>query len=355
MLGKKKRSIVFKELCTLINSVIGISQTALTMLRLKNLTVTELLDEDNSDCYIMQGTWNRETAQTMKNLKGNARSLRIYREHVKECYDEVFLKDEYDDQFSGLLFFIGGHIQGQASHFKTRIEPLPIHADQLFNVGEDGDNCCCKMEINATHPKFVKSIEAIYKAIITEENGGLRQLVSPYNLSVSEVPLPPSLRSELVTATARKAERAQLSAKITNILFDGEGLQDLNAFWDKSTPDAEVAAMYNLVNMSAELNEAATEETNAAEAAAAVLADAEVTKSASNIAALAAEAATKKTKIAEDEAAAKHVQEKAAAAAILADAEVTKAADIAKAAEDEATAKLVQEKAAAAAVLADAE
>eukprot|EP00978_Attheya_sp_CCMP212_P039611 scaffold207578_cov67-Attheya_sp.AAC.1 len=388
MLGEKKRSVVFKELCTLINSIIGISHIALPIIRLKKLTVVvELLDEDNQDCYILQVTWNRETEQTMNNLKGtNARSLRIYRKHVKVCNDEVSLTDEYDDQFTGLLFFIGSHIMvmGQASHIKTPKETLPIHADQLFNVGET--------ETTAV------SIEAIYKVIITEEKIGLGQLVSPYNLSlpVASVPPSPALESSAIAAASKRlARRAPLSSEIQNIPIDGEGFEDVNAFWQDLTaqdssasgwpvgadpPDSEVHTVYNLVTMSAELAEAATKATKAAEdeaaaklaqekaAAAAVLADAEVTKAA-NIAALAAEAATKGTKAAENEAAAKLAQEKAATAAVLADAEVTKAANIValaaeaatnatnatnatkatkatKAAEDETAAKLAQEKAA---------
>eukprot|EP00978_Attheya_sp_CCMP212_P003826 scaffold8118_cov67-Attheya_sp.AAC.1 len=335
---------------------------------------------------------------------------------------------------------------GQALHLKTAVEILPLHADQLFNVGEDGDHDCCKfIEKTLRNPKLVKSIQAVYRVLLTGKQGVVEQLVSPYNLwvpaSPSPSPSPTSESSALAsletsnTAAATlttSARRAQLSSKITNnIPFDGEGLEDVDAFWDKSValamdpslpsarwpeggakPDDEVAAMYNLVHRSAELNEAAnkaaTEAANIAEedkitaffalerathakkqataailaevktTPTAVLADAEVTKSA-NIVALAAYAATKKTKIAEDEAAAKHVtkaaniakaaedeaaaklvQEKAATAAILADAEVTKAANVAaaltnKAAEDEAAAKLVQEKTAAAAVLADEE
>eukprot|EP00978_Attheya_sp_CCMP212_P025103 scaffold80177_cov34-Attheya_sp.AAC.1 len=121
MLGEKKRSIMFNELCTLMNCMTGISQTSLPLIRLKNLTVEELLDEDNRDIYILQVTWNRETEQTLKNLKGAAdtRSLRIYRGKVKLCDDEVSQTDEYDDQFSGLLLYIGGFNLGQASHIKT--------------------------------------------------------------------------------------------------------------------------------------------------------------------------------------------------------------------------------------------
>eukprot|EP00978_Attheya_sp_CCMP212_P013534 scaffold33986_cov68-Attheya_sp.AAC.1 len=365
---------------------------ALPIIRLQKLTVEDLLTEDISDLCIMQVTWNRETKETMINLRGDARLLRLYSLHVKVYDDEDLQKDEYDDQlFSGLLFFIGGVNMGQAPHLKTHAEILPIHADQLFNLGEDGDDC-------------------LYIVLLTGKEGVVEQLFSPYNpwvhASPSRSPSPPSESSSLAslktsnTAAATlttSARRAQLSAEITNIPFDGEGLEDVDAFWDKSValamdpslppgwpaggakPDDEVAAMYNLVHRSAELNEAATKATTAAaniaeeelekathkkaEAAAilaevkatpaAVVAVAEATKSAS-IAALAAYAATKKTKIAEDEATDKHVQEKAAAA-VLADAEVTKAANIAKAAEDEAAAKLVQEKAAAAAVLADAE
>eukprot|EP00978_Attheya_sp_CCMP212_P003827 scaffold8118_cov67-Attheya_sp.AAC.2 len=80
-----------------------IPRKALPIFRLQNLTVAELLDEDKSDCYIMQVTWNRETKQTMINLKGDARLLRLYRRHIKVCDDEDLQKDEYDDQFSGLL------------------------------------------------------------------------------------------------------------------------------------------------------------------------------------------------------------------------------------------------------------
>jgi hypothetical protein len=66
---------------------------------------------------------------------------------VKACNDEVSQMDEYDDQFSELLFFIGSINMGQqAPHIKTPTETFPISADQLINVGEDGDNCCCKME-----------------------------------------------------------------------------------------------------------------------------------------------------------------------------------------------------------------
>eukprot|EP00978_Attheya_sp_CCMP212_P031159 scaffold116786_cov48-Attheya_sp.AAC.1 len=362
----------------------------------------------------------------MINLSGDVRSLRfLYILHVKVCDDQDLLKDKYDDQFSGLLFFIGGVNMGQAPHLKTPAEILPIHADQLFNLGEDKDDFCKFIEKKMTNPKLVKSIQAVYRVLLTGKQGVVEQLCSFYDpwvnapnaRSQSPSPSPPSESSSLAslktsnttaaTLTA-SARRAELSA---NIPFDEEGFHDVDACWDASVeavkamdpdlppgwppgaakPDNEVAAMFNLAHMFAELNEEATKACAAniaeeelekethkkAEAAAilakvkatpaAVVAVAEATKSA-NIVALAAYPATKKTKIAEDEATAKHVQEKAAAAvladaelvqekaataAILADVEVTKAANVAaalaKAAEDEAAAKLVEEKAAAAA------
>eukprot|EP00978_Attheya_sp_CCMP212_P046866 scaffold416092_cov35-Attheya_sp.AAC.1 len=154
---------------------------------------------------------------------------------------------------------------GQAPHLKTHAEILPIHADQLFNLGEDRDDCCKFIEKKTRNPKLVKSIQAA---------------------SPSRSPSPPSESSSLAslktsnTAAATlstSARPAQLSSEITNnIPFDEEGFPDLNAFWDKSValamdpslppgwpacgakPDDEVAAMYNLVHRSAELNEAAT-------------------------------------------------------------------------------------------------
>eukprot|EP00978_Attheya_sp_CCMP212_P018167 scaffold49399_cov62-Attheya_sp.AAC.1 len=340
----------------------------------------------------------------MINLSGDARSLRVYRLHVKVCDDEDLLKDKYDDQFSGLLFFIGGINMGQAPHLKTPIEILPIHADQLFNLGEDGDECCKVIENKRTNPKLVKNIQAVYRVLLTAKQGVVQELCSWYDPSsfvqVPNPPSPPSKSSSLAslktsnTAAApltASARRAMLSAEITtNISLDAEGLPDLDDFWKASAlavkgmyndlppgwpacgakPDDEAHAAYNLAHRAAELNEAATKACAAniaeeelqkethkkADVAAilaevkatpvAVVADAEATKSA-NIAALAAYAATEKTKIAEDEANARHVQEKATAP-VLSDAEVTKAA------EDEAAAKLIQEKAAAA-VLADAE
>eukprot|EP00978_Attheya_sp_CCMP212_P033959 scaffold139951_cov63-Attheya_sp.AAC.1 len=312
----------------------------------------------------------------MINLRGNARSLTLYRLHVKVCDDEDLQKDEYDDQFSGLLFFIGGVNMGQAPHLKTHAEILPIHADQLFNLGEDGDDCCKFIEKKTRNPKLVKSIQAVYRVLLTGKEGVVEQLFSPYNLwvqaspspSPSPLPLPsPTLESSSLASLktsnnaaatlTTSARPAQLSAEITNkIPFDGEGFPNLNAFWDKSVALAmdpslppgwpEEKATHKKADAAAILAEVKA-------TPAAVVADAEATKS-TNIAALAAYAATKKTKIAEDVATAKHVQEKAAAA-VLADAEVTKAANIAKAAEDEAAVKLVQEKAATAAILADAE
>eukprot|EP00978_Attheya_sp_CCMP212_P003026 scaffold6199_cov77-Attheya_sp.AAC.1 len=189
MLGEKKRSLMFKELCTLINSFFGLSQKVLPIFRLQNLTVAELLDEDNTDCYIMQVTWNRETKQTMINLKGDARLLRLYRRHIKVCDDEDLQKDEYDDQFSGLLFFIGGVNMGQALYLKTAVEILPLHADQLFNIGEDGDGCCQFIEKTSRNPKLVKSIQAVYRVLLTGKQGVVEQLVSPYNLWVPASPL----------------------------------------------------------------------------------------------------------------------------------------------------------------------
>ena len=119
MLGEKKRSIVLKELCTLTNFFFGLSQKTLPIVRVRDLTFDDLLiEEETSDLYIMQVTWNRETKETMINLSGDARMLRVYRLHVKVCDDEDLLKDEYDDQFSGLLFFIGGVNMGQAPHLK---------------------------------------------------------------------------------------------------------------------------------------------------------------------------------------------------------------------------------------------
>eukprot|EP00978_Attheya_sp_CCMP212_P007060 scaffold16464_cov61-Attheya_sp.AAC.1 len=272
----------------------------------------------------------------MINLSGDARSLRLYSLHVKVCDDQDLLKDEYDDQFSGLLFFIGGVNMGQAPHLKTPAVILPIPADQLFNLGEDGDDC-------------------LYRVLLTGKQGVVEQLCSFYdpwvNAPNERSPSPPSESSSLAslktsnTAAATltaSARRAELSAGITNDLpFDEEGFHDVDAFWDASVE--AVKAMHPDLPPGWPVGAAKPDDE---------VAVAEATKSA-NILALAAFVAAKKTKAAEDEAAAKLVQEKAATSAILTDAEVTKAANgaaaLAKAAEDEAAAKLVQEKAAAAA------
>jgi hypothetical protein len=138
-LGEKKHSFKFIAFCTLINSIMGMEQTVLLIIKLKNLTLNELLDEEGlEDFYILQVTWNRDTTQSLNNLKASANPYAIwkYLEHVKVCNDEVFLTDEYNDEFSELLFFMGGVNMGQASHIKTRIEPagFPINAYLLPEV-----------------------------------------------------------------------------------------------------------------------------------------------------------------------------------------------------------------------------
>ena len=249
MLGEKKRSIMFNELCTLINCMTGISQTSLPLIRLKNLTIEELLDEDDRDLYILQVTWNRETKQTLKNLKGDPRSLRIYRGKVKLCDDEVSQTDDYDDQFSGLLLYVGGYNLGQASHIKTKLERIPTSADELFNLGKNDDNCCGKMGKNATHPKLIKSIEAVYKLLLTEKDGVLGKLDCPYNVS-SPVSVPPQFTTELepipvdeerkspAMSSSATARRAQLSAGLKNVQTDDQGFEDLSAFWDEGVKPA---------------------------------------------------------------------------------------------------------------------
>jgi hypothetical protein len=126
MLGDKKYSFTFTELCVLINFIMGMEQTVLPIIKVKNLTLNELLDDEGHEAfYILQVTWNRETTQSLNNLKASANpyALRKYREHVKVCNDEVFLTDERDGQFSGLLFFMGGVNMGQSSCIKTRTDP----------------------------------------------------------------------------------------------------------------------------------------------------------------------------------------------------------------------------------------
>jgi hypothetical protein len=146
----------------------GMEYTVLPITKVKNLTLDELLDDDegHDDSYILQVTWNRETKKSMNNLRNvaaNPNALWKYMEHVEICDDEVFLTDECDCEFSGLLFFMGGVNMGQASNIKARHEPsLPIYAYQLFNMAK-GDECCCrKMGKDETHPTLVKSIEAVY-------------------------------------------------------------------------------------------------------------------------------------------------------------------------------------------------
>jgi hypothetical protein len=152
-------------------------QTVLPIIKIKNLTLNELLDDEgHEDFYILQVTWNRETTQSLNNLKASANplALRNYRNHVKVCNDEVFLTDGHDGEFSGLLFFMGGVNMVQSSCIKTRTDPaLPINAYHLFNMGEEGGEncCCCKMGKNETHPTLVKSIEAVYKLSFSENNG----------------------------------------------------------------------------------------------------------------------------------------------------------------------------------------
>eukprot|EP00978_Attheya_sp_CCMP212_P040789 scaffold226327_cov35-Attheya_sp.AAC.1 len=170
---------------------------------------------------------------------------------------------------------------GQAPHLKIPIEILPIPAHQLFNLGEDGDDCCKVIENKMTNPKLVKNIQAVYRVLLTAKQGVVEELCSWYDPS-SYVPNPPSPPSEssslaslktsnttaaILTASARRAE---LSAGIT-IPFDEEGFHDLDAFWEESVvaikgmnneggakPDDEARAAYNLAHRAAELNEEAT-------------------------------------------------------------------------------------------------
>eukprot|EP00978_Attheya_sp_CCMP212_P015152 scaffold38972_cov52-Attheya_sp.AAC.1 len=162
---------------------------------------------------------------------------------------------------------------GQAPHLKTPAEILPIPAHQLFNLGEDEDDCCKFIEKKMTNPKLVKSIQAVYRVLLTGKQGVVEELCSFYDPWVnapnarSPSPSPPSESSSLAslktsnttTATLTAARRAELSA---NIPFDEEGFHDVDAFWDASVvaikamdpdlppgwppgapkPDAEVAA-----------------------------------------------------------------------------------------------------------------
>eukprot|EP00978_Attheya_sp_CCMP212_P025104 scaffold80177_cov34-Attheya_sp.AAC.2 len=165
---------------------------------------------------------------------------------------------------------------------------------------------------NATHPKLIKSIEAVYKLLITEKEGVIGELVSPYNLPTpGSVPPSPASESSATSATKR---RAQLSAGLKNVIIDEQGFEDVTAFWNKSVDPAfeehqspnlgwpegelktrsEVHTWFNLITMSDELNKAADKATKGAEdeaaATKAAATIAEVTKAASI--AVAAEAAT---------------------------------------------------------------
>ena len=333
MLGNKKHSVTFIELCTLINSIMGMEQTVLPIIKLKNLTLNELLDDERlDDFYILQVTWNRETEQSLKNLRASADAmcLRKYQDHVIVCDDEVFLTDEYDDEFSGLMFFMGGINMGQASHIKSHFEPaLPINAYHLFNMGdmgEDGeaDNCCChKIEKNETYPSLVKSIEAVYKLSFSENNGVVGQPVSPYNISES-------VQSSSAMGSSATARRAELSSKIKKRHPDDkDGFEDMTLFWN------DVESTKSITNLTDEAaDKTAVDDADADVAAVAIKAhnkakivqEMDIVEFDAHISATLGEhgAATNITMAAEDETMAIN----AATAPVLADGVVTKEVDV---------------------------
>eukprot|EP00978_Attheya_sp_CCMP212_P012322 scaffold30612_cov37-Attheya_sp.AAC.1 len=253
-------------------------------------------------------------------------SLRKYQDHVKVCNDEVFLTDEYDDEFSGLMFFMGGINMGHASHIKTHIEPsLPINAYYLFNMGEDGegDNCCCrKMGKNETHPSLLKSVEAVYKLRVSENNGVVGQPVSPYNISES-------VQSSSAMGSSGTARRIELSAKIKKRHpVDIDGFEDMTLFWN------DVESTKSITNLTDEAaDKTAVDDADADVAAVAIKApkakivqEMNLDEFNAHISATIGEhgAATNITMAAEDETMAIN----AATAPVLADAVVTKEVDV---------------------------
>ena len=243
ILGNKKHSFTFVELCVLINSIMELKHSVLPITKVNNLTLDELLDDEgHDDSYILQVTWNRESEKSMKHLRNvatNLNALWSYIAHVDICDDEVFLTDEYDCEFSGLLFFMGGINMGQASHITALKEPsLPINAYHLFTLEKGDESCCRKMRKDETNPTLVKRIDAVYKLCVEEKNGVVQQLVSPYDISESKQ-----------SSTAVGSSTAKLPEKINhNIPIDKEGFEDLDSFWTvekrkaQNNADADVGA-----------------------------------------------------------------------------------------------------------------
>ena len=234
LLGNKKHPITFVELCVLINSIMELKHTVLPITKVNNLTLDELLDDDegHENCYILQVTWNRESDESMKHLRKvatNLTQLWKYMAHVDIC-DDKFLTDEYDCEFSGLLFFMGGLNMGLASHITALKEPsLPINSYYLFNLEKGEESCCRKMRKDETHPTLVKRIDAVYKLCVEVKNGVVQQLVSPYDISESKQ-----------SSTAVGSNKAKLPEKINdNIPIDKMGFEDLNSFWTVEKRKAE--------------------------------------------------------------------------------------------------------------------
>jgi hypothetical protein len=110
---------------------------------------------------MMQVVWNRETKahkqQYMKNVYSNSTSDGdVYYKYIKEVS-----KEDDDDKFVGIMFFIGGIGVGSAPH-----------------ILDTCNLCVMFVEPNPAKPKVVKCIQGILRVNLAEK-GGL--LVEPGN------------------------------------------------------------------------------------------------------------------------------------------------------------------------------
>eukprot|EP00978_Attheya_sp_CCMP212_P013335 scaffold33485_cov59-Attheya_sp.AAC.2 len=90
-----------------------------------------------------------------------------------------------------------------------------------------------------TNPVLVKSIQAVYRVLLTAKQGVVEELCSWYVPSVPNPPSPTSESSSLASlktsnttaAKSTEARRAELSA---NIPFDEGGFHHVDSFWEES-------------------------------------------------------------------------------------------------------------------------
>jgi hypothetical protein len=117
----------FLEVCIIMQKMFKLTIGDLTLRPRHDMTFYTLFHCNSVECYMMQVVWNRETKadkqKYMKNIYSDSNlDGDMYYKYVKEGS-----KEDDDDTFVGLMFFIYRSGVGSAPHIIDGLFPFPIH------------------------------------------------------------------------------------------------------------------------------------------------------------------------------------------------------------------------------------